>query len=338
MRNVVFLLLAFVTVFSSSCSNELDIVAPYKETMVVFGLLNKDESVHYIRVSKAFLGKGNALEFAAVTDSTNYAPGVLDVKVDEMLNGNVTRTFTLEAVTDISKDPGIFANPDQVIYKFETTPGQGINKDAIYKLRAKNTNTGYEISSETPIVGPLTLSLPSINLPQITLYPQAPTTVKWRTAGNGKLYEVFIFFKYREYNVNTPNDIVGKSVEINLGRTSTDNTVAGRELINSVANATIYQTLANNISEATATNQMIRLADSLRIEIYIASEQLETYLNINQPSNSLAQERPVFGNIENGVGLFSSRGAFKIGYYINDASVDSLKNNFATNKLGFQSR
>jgi len=304
----------------------------------VFGLLNKDESVHYIRVSKAFLGKGNALEFAAVTDSTNYAPGVLDVKVDEMLNGNVTRTFTLEAVTDISKDPGIFANPDQVIYKFETTPGQGINKDAIYKLRAKNTNTGYEISSETPIVGPLTLSLPSINLPQITLYPQAPTTVKWRTAGNGKLYEVFIFFKYREYNVNTPNDIVGKSVEINLGRTSTDNTVAGRELINSVANATIYQTLANNISEATATNQMIRLADSLRIEIYIASEQLETYLNINQPSNSLAQERPVFGNIENGVGLFSSRGAFKIGYYINDASVDSLKNNFATNKLGFQSR
>lgn len=338
MRNVVFLLLAFVTVFSSSCSNELDIVAPYEETMVVFGLLNKDESVHYIRVSKAFLGKGNALEFAAVTDSTNYAPGVLDVKVDEMLNGNVTRTFTLEAVTDISKDPGIFANPDQVIYKFETTPGQGINKDAIYKLRAKNTNTGYEISSETPIVGPLTLSLPSINLPQITLYPQAPTTIKWKTAGNGKLYEVFIFFKYREYNVNTPNDIVAKSVEINLGRTPTDNTDAGRELINSVANATIYQTLANNISEATATNQMIRLADSLRIEIYIASEQLETYLNINQPSNSLAQERPVFGNIENGVGLFSSRGAFKIGYYINDASVDSLKNNFATNKLGFQSR
>lgn len=338
MRNILFLLLAFVTVFGTSCSNEIDIVAPYKETMVVFGLLNKDESVHYIRVSKAFLGKGDALEFAAIGDSINYAPGTIDVKVDEMINGTVTRTFTLVAVTDIPKDPGIFANPDQVIYKFETPLGQGLNKDATYKLRAKNNATSYEISSETSIVGPLTLSIPSINLPQITLYPQAPTTVKWKTAANGKLYEVFIYFKYREYNLNTPNDIVAKTVEINLGRTSTDNTLSGKELTNSVANAIIYQTLANTISEATSTNPMIRLADSLRIEINVASEQLETYLNINQPSNSLAQERPVYGNIENGVGLFSSRGSFKRSFYINDASVDSLKNNFATNKLGFQSR
>lgn len=338
MRYIPFFLLALVSVFGTSCSNEIDINAPYKETMVVFGLLNKDETTHYVRINKAFLGEGDALQFAAIADSINYAPGVIDAKVDEVVNGNVTRTFTLEPVTDIAKDNGIFSNPYQVIYKFETSSGQGLNLDADYKLRVKNNATSYEISSETNLVGQVILSSPGINLPAISLFPQAPTTVKFKSAKNGKLYEVFVYFKYREYNINTPQDIVEKSVLINLGRTSIDNTNAGKEITSSVANSIIYQTIANNISESTSTNPMVRLADSLRFEINAASEPLETYLNINQPSNTLAQERPVYGNIENGVGLFSSRATLKRSFYLNDASVDSLKNNFATNKLGFLPR
>jgi hypothetical protein len=338
MRYIPFFLLALVSVFGTSCSNEIDINAPYKETMVVFGLLNKDETTHYVRINKAFLGEGDALQFAAIADSINYAQGVIDAKVDEVVNGNVTRTFTLEPVTDIAKDNGIFSNPYQVIYKFETSSGQGLNLDADYKLRVKNNATSYEISSETNLVGQVILSSPGINLPAISLFPQAPTTVKFKSAKNGKLYEVFVYFKYREYNINTPQDITEKSVLINLGRTSIDNTNAGKEITSSVANSVIYQTIANNISESTSTNPMVRLADSLRFEINAASEPLETYLNINQPSNSLAQERPVYGNIENGVGLFSSRATLKRSFYLNDASVDSLKNNFATNKLGFLPR
>jgi hypothetical protein len=306
--------------------------------MVVFGLLDKNETTHYIRINKAFLGEGDALQFATVADSINYAPGILDIKIEEILNGNVTRTFTLEPVTDIAKAAGIFSNPYQVVYKFETPSGQSLNANADYKLKVKNTSTNNEISSETNIVGQVILSSPGINLPAISLYPQAPTTVKYRSGENGKLFEVFIYFKYREYNINTPQDIVEKSVLINLGRESIDNTGAGKELTASIANSIIYQTLANNISQSTSTNPMVRLADSLRIEIYSASEPLETYLNINQPSNTLAQERPVYGNIENGVGLFSSRTSLQRSFYINDASVDSLKNNFATVNLGFLPR
>jgi hypothetical protein len=338
MRYLPFLLLAIVSVFGSSCSNEIDINAPYKETMVVFGLLNKDESTHYIRINKAFLGEGDALQFATFADSINYAPGIIDAKIEEVLNGNVTRTFTLEAVTDIAKDPGIFSNPYQVVYKFETPVGQGLNGDADYKLKVKNNSTSYEITSESNLVGQVILSSPGINLPAISLYPQAPTTIKFKSGKNGKLFEVFIYFKYREYNINTPQDIVEKSVLINLGRTSIDNTSFVKDLTSSIANSVIYQTLANNISESTSTNPMVRLADSLRIEINSASEPLETYLNINQPSNTLAQERPVYGNIDNGIGLFSSRGTLYRSFYINDASVDSLKNNFVTNKLGFLPR
>jgi hypothetical protein len=338
MRNLLIILLAFVMIFSSSCENEVDINAPWKETLVVFGLLNKDESTHYIRISKAFLGEGDALQFATVYDSLYLEPNTLDVTIEEIINDQVTRTFTLEADTTIAKEPGIFSNPSQVLYKFNTPSGQGLNPSAEYNLKVRNNQSGNEISSSTDMVGSIILSQPGAFLTEIGMFPQATTSVKIKSALNGKLYEIFIYFKYREYYLNNPGDIVEKQVEINLGRISRENTNSGEEFTNTIANQVIYQTIANTLSKSTSTNQVVRFADSLRFVVNVGSVDLETYLSINQPSNTLAQERPSYTNIENGIGLFSSRTSFTRGYYLNDATVDSLRNNFITEDFNFQSR
>ena len=39
----------------------------------------------------------------------------------------------------------------------------------------------------------------------------------------------------------------------------------------------------------------------------IGAQDLKTYIDVNQPFSGIVQERPVFSNIDNGVGLFSSR-------------------------------
>ena len=39
----------------------------------------------------------------------------------------------------------------------------------------------------------------------------------------------------------------------------------------------------------------------------VGSQDLKTYILVNKPSTSIVQERPQFTNIENGIGLFSSR-------------------------------
>ncbi|MEX1187753.1 MAG: DUF4249 family protein [Bacteroidia bacterium] len=338
MRNLLIILVAFVMIFQSSCSNEVDINAPWEEVLVVFGLLNKDESTHYVRISKAYLGEGDALQFATVYDSLYLSPNALDVTIDEVLGGQITRTFTLEADTTIAKEPGIFSNPSQVLYKFQTPQGQGLNPAGEYKLRVKNNQSGNEVSSETNMVGSIILSQPGAFLTEIGMFPQATTNVKIKSALNGKLYEIFIYFKYREYFENNPSDVVEKQIEINLGRISRENGNSGEEFTNTVVNQVIYQTLANNMSTYTATNPVVRLADSLKFVVNVGSESLETYLSVNQPSNTLAQERPVFSNIENGIGLFSSRTSFTRAYYLNDATVDSLRNNFVTENLNFQSR
>lgn len=338
MRNLIVILLSFVLLFSSSCSNEIDINAPWEEVLVVFGLLNKDETTHYVRVSKAFLGEGDALQFASVYDSLYVSPEALEITIEEELNNQITRTFTLEADTSIAKEPGIFSNPSQVIYKFSTPANDKLNPDARYFLKVKNVLSGNEVSSETNLVKSIILSQPGNFLTEIGLFPRAATNMKVKTAENGKLYELLIYFKYREYNQNNPTDIVEKEVEINLGRVSRDNSNSGEEFNTTIDNEVIYQTIANNLSPVSADNPLVRFVDSLKFVVNVANEELETYLSVNQPSNTLAQERPTFSNIENGIGIFASRNSFVRTYYINDDSVDSLRNNELTSDLNFQDR
>lgn len=338
MRNLIVILLSFVLLFSSSCSNEIDINAPWEEVLVVFGLLNKDETTHYVRVSKAFLGEGDALQFASVYDSLYVSPEALEITIEEELNNQITRTFTLEADTSIAKEPGIFSIPSQVIYKFSTPASDKLNPDAKYYLKVKNVLSGNEVSSETNLVKSIILSQPGNFLTEIGLFPRAATNMKVKTAENGKLYELLIYFKYREYNPNSPGDTLEKEVEINLGRVSRDNSNSGEEFNTNIENEVIYQTIGNNLSSVNADNPLVRFADSLKFVVNVANEELETYLSVNQPSNTLAQERPTFSNIENGIGIFASRNSFVRTLYINDASVDSLRNNELTSDLNFQDR
>lgn len=50
-----------------------------------------------------------------------------------------------------------------------------------------------------------------------------------------------------------------------------------------------------------------RWAGPVDVVIATAADDLNTYLEVNAPSNSIIQEVPEFTNISNGVGIFSSR-------------------------------
>src|ERR1035438_4039890 len=126
-------LILIVAVFSTifSCKNTLDINAPWKETTVVYGLLNVHDSVQYIKINKAFLGNGNEFTYAKVADSINYG-NVLTVTLQQYNNGNYVNTTTLIRTENMPKDTGIFATIPNVIYR--TPAGFVINPQSSYML------------------------------------------------------------------------------------------------------------------------------------------------------------------------------------------------------------
>jgi hypothetical protein len=50
-----------------------------------------------------------------------------------------------------------------------------------------------------------------------------------------------------------------------------------------------------------------RESDYLEFIVYAGGEALQTFMAVNSPSNSLVQERPLYTNINNGLGVFSCR-------------------------------
>ena len=69
-----------------ACKTDFDVIAPYREVMVIDGLLDATDSVQTVSVTKAFLGEGNALVMAQQSDSLNYAD-VLDVQLEKVSGG-----------------------------------------------------------------------------------------------------------------------------------------------------------------------------------------------------------------------------------------------------------
>src|SRR5678815_4548066 len=128
-----------------SCSTDFDTTADYKEIMVAYGLLNQYDSKHYIKVNKAFLGEGNALVMAEQKDSINY-PDILDVTLDKIDNGSVTASYVLHYDTAVLKEPGVFNNPFQVLYRLDSTV---LSVNSQYKLKIHNRVTGVEATSQS---------------------------------------------------------------------------------------------------------------------------------------------------------------------------------------------
>src|ERR1700746_1604456 len=146
--------------FISACSTDLDVIGNYKETLVVYGLLDVAQDTQYIKINKAFLGAGNAYEYAQIKDYTQFTHA-LDVKITKVPVTGASVTYTLTPANYIPKDPGIFYSPDQsnVIYKMITDGSSGnpkLDENSEYDLSVIDGDTGAKVTSKTSLVSDIT--------------------------------------------------------------------------------------------------------------------------------------------------------------------------------------
>lgn len=282
----------------SACSTDLDVTAPYKENTVVYALLNKDSTTQYVKINKAFLGPGNAFEYAQVPDSIEYGNGQLQATVHKVKDGLVVASYPLRD-TLWAHDPGIFAGPVHKLYYF-TAP---LDSTATYRLEA--TAKGNTIVAETPVVGKLTPSsnilsqpLRLVGLGQVYVSP----LIKWNTAPNGKRYDVSYRFRWDDV---VGNDTIPRSFIQNLG-TATSFGLGGSEELNVIMSGEMFfQTVGIRAGDnAQASKRIFRGVDILWA---VAGPALYNYLQLNNPISGLVEERPTYTNVDNGYGIFSSR-------------------------------
>lgn len=310
------LLFLSVALLGWTCSTEVDLLDDWKETTVVYGLLDQSQAKQYIRIQKAFLGPDNALTMAQVYDSINYI-NQLEVFIQETdESGNIYNTFQLQPDT-LPKDPGMFAGPSQVIYSFDTPQGT-LNSNRLYKLTVKNTATGNSVYAITNLVettssGVFNLILPSTSSPTVSFTPtstQPLFTMKWKAAPSAHLYQPTITFYYTEYYLN--GDSATKAtqpwtlsiIEPAASALSSDQSLEFDKIA-------FLRFIGSAIADD--PNVVKRRAAYVVFDVYAGNEELKNYIDINGASSSISQDHPLYTNIHNSdpnlaaYGLFASR-------------------------------
>jgi hypothetical protein len=286
-----------------SCEKEFNPRDKYKDITIVYGLINPVDTVHYIRIHKAFLGPESIIVMAKEPDSSLYPVEDIDVRIyvgDKKLKVD-TMTYT-------KKDTiGNFYAPNQRVYCFEKIFEKTIvygedfyTTDDIIKIEVEHKKTGKIVYAETSLVNSFNTTAPRKGSPLDLRPDQTSSKFTWNNAKNGRIYDVYYTMRYREgFRVDSSHIYKKKSLVWHVGSYSALKT--GDGITTQTENfgynpgafyAQIVRDIPSNI------NVWRCPYDTVQLTIWCGSEDLYYYHNINDPSQGLMQERPEYTNMK----------------------------------------
>jgi hypothetical protein len=336
-------LLVVSSLLFSACKKDFKLTSDWKEQMVVYGLLNQSDSVQYIRINKTYLGEGNAYSMAAQFDSINYKH-LLNVRLEKWVNGSFKQALAVDTTTGILQDPGVFANtPSQILYRVKTPltgPGNPVlTDDAEYRLTVTNPTSGYTATAKTSLCGSMNTGLilsPSSATLSYNFFnpnPSSPFRIHWQTAPNSKVYQPVLRFHYTEY---TASGGTQQFVDLNFGQYATLSTAGGEYIEVDLTYQGFLSFLNGSILNSTGVTK--RVFGNCELIFYVASDEYNTYVQVNKPVSSITGDKPTYTNVNNGIGLFSSRYTFQSHYYnkpLNNQTTDNASRDPLTCHLHF---
>ena len=310
------LLTILITIFSlQSCKEDIELNGDYTETAVVFGLLDQSDSIHMIKINRAFIGPGDALVFAKIPDSNYFAS--VSGTVTEFINSVPGRVFTLRDTLVDNKDTnGAFYAPTQKLYYFETSVSSPLLASSTgnieYKLNLSINNGQFSVSGETKLVSSMTENISGKLIP--FSFAQSnnvdfTSSIVSVTTGTSHQVNTKLTLEFDEW-IGTANTT--KSVIWNLGEIETE---PGKTITFNALGQTFFSLIRSNLTNDPSITK--RTFKSITTTVVGGSEELSKYILVNEPSSSLAQNTVSFTNLTTSdgrtvVGIFSARQTLKV--------------------------
>lgn len=299
MKNLIIGLLAVAGILLSlqSCKEEIDLIGDFKETAVVYAILDQSEEIHMIKVTRAFIGPGNSYTHAQVADSS-YFDNVTGTVTQLDANGIPTgQSWDLMDTTVFNKDPnGAFYGPAQDLLFFKSEPIlNAFNGDTLafldenYQYRLDLTiNDGlFTVSGVTELVKEMDESITNNNYPFKYANSQGElqsSPITFNDVKNAEKVEVNLTVEFTEWIGATPSI---KSYSYKVGDADC---LQNSSVVFSPNGETFFNNLTNNITNDPSITK--RTFNSVTTVFTAADKNLSDYINNNKPSSDLAQTTP----------------------------------------------
>lgn len=323
---VLIFVLGLIVLSQFSCSNEVEVIGKWRDIPVVYGVLNNQDTAHYIRIERAYLPPNrSALEVAKIADSLYFDPNEVKIELKRITVNNDTAEwlYPIERVNladeGIIRDNGTFQNNPSYAYKTKgTTP-----HDILLVIHHYKTGNTFYARTEAVAGGNSSL----LTTPSYSLNPQKP--IAWRAfdtqgnevysaltvemLGNGfaAIYDYKFRFHYKEYEIDN------QGVEVPGTRTSKSiEWRAASDFVPAVSNQTqltvegeaFYQFLGRSLSDVTGTNTR-RCVGYLEVYIDGASKSLKNYILARKSNEGfvggLYPSEP-YSNVSGGYGVLAT--------------------------------
>lgn len=288
-----------------SCKTDFNVAADWKDITIVYGLLDPTDTAQYIKVNKAFLDQTtSALIIAQNPDSLYYQN--LNVELLQYLNGSLKKTIQLVKVDGnlegYVKDTGIFASAPNFLYKTKEV----LDQNSSYSLLITESDNGKQISSSSEIINDFTVLRPTPTQ-KVNFFPGAFYNCQWNSAKDGKIYALTVRFFYKELNASDTTIQTEKYLDWPIVSSERSNSTAGGQQMDvNISGDGFYSWVNSHLVEDPS---VYRVSEHFDFLFSVGGETLDTYnqVTIAQQGLTSGSVLPEYTNIENGLGLFSSR-------------------------------
>ncbi len=283
--------------FVTGCKNDLVVNADYKETIVIFGLLDARQPKQYIKINKAFLTDQQSVrEVAQLADSVYFS----DLKA-ELREEQTGKVIPLTAENVAGKNPGLFLNQPNFLY----TTTEPINPNYSYQIHVENRKKGVKVNSRTDIVQNPVIFAPTSPFDQdftISSRPNTGIAINMRGGVNARLYDVILDFEYEEFHKLDTNTKFTKKISWKILK---DRPSLDRSVIKALLPSDLFFDLLT--SQIEVRKDWIRRPKNFVVTYIGGGEELANYISVSRPSIGIVQKQTDYTNVNNGLGIFSSR-------------------------------
>lgn len=339
----ILILAALTATLVNSCKSDYSLNAPYDRIPLVYGILDPTESTQYVKINRTYLADADNSLYTGVNDSLLYE--TVSAKVEEYVDGSLVTEFPLAETWVQNIDEGLFYSDSQKVYYFDTP--SGLNEEAIYKVVIDVAEESESITAETNIVKTSSLKLQEtykqivqfngLRFASIKTLEDGvflDENVRWITTLRGKRYDLSLRFHYWEYK--TDGSYIPVYMDWSLGSQSSTTTNGGSELNKLATGEAFYDMIAGRLQNyANESGVEKRVVKNVELTIIAGNENLDTYIELNEPATGVVTEPPSYTNIEGGSGLFASKTQISLNTELNNYSMYALWGSEKTKDLKF---
>lgn len=314
-----------------SCNNDLDLVYYADPTLVVYGIMCPQDSVHRIMIRRSFICGDSVEYYAKQPDSVLF--GTVQVNMElRSEEGSVLERYNFQPEIFDPRDEGFFASEPNILYATRST--QPVNPLILgtfkkYTLTAYFPEIDKSIIADTWIPPVLTLASPARMDPfEMDMLVEQSIRFVWQQSQTYNIEMITVFNYLEEINSEwIPRSIKHKRTYPHLDK----NQYSSREEL-SLNGDWFYPMVGGRIKK----DPSVSARKFVSIDFLFFTITAGAYDNYLFTQYVTDYSESTFSNIINGQGLFTAYSRRELrGFTLGTASIDSLVSGKDTRDLGF---